>query len=154
MPTLLAEALRKPGQEKVISFSDDIAQPATMGSKDAHTASGGYACPSNGADSSTENTCRMSSSDTLKHHSSLCASVWDQQSRRQVICFQDLQPGWSPICLTARDRMFTGSADLTMCAKDTCVGRRHAANEPVRAASFLDENVQPCNLGRSASSVK
>lgn len=58
MPTLEALALKKPGQEKVSSFMEDSAQPPTMGSSDAHTASGGYACPSSGADSSTENTWR------------------------------------------------------------------------------------------------
>lgn len=57
MPTFEALAFRKPGQEKVTSFSDDIAQPPMIGSSDAHTASGGYEVPSSGADSSTENTC-------------------------------------------------------------------------------------------------
>lgn len=58
MPTLDALALRNPGHEKVTSFREDIAQPPMIGSSDAHTASGGYACPSSGADSSTENTCQ------------------------------------------------------------------------------------------------
>jgi hypothetical protein len=59
MPTLEALALRKPGHEKVTSLREDMAQPPMIGSSDPHTASGGYACPSNGADSSTENTCRQ-----------------------------------------------------------------------------------------------
>ena len=57
MPTLEALALRKPGHENVTSLRDDMAQPPMIGSSDAHTASGGYAWPSSGADSSTENTC-------------------------------------------------------------------------------------------------
>lgn len=57
MPTLEALAFQKPGQEKVTSFREDIAQPQMIGSSDAHTANGGYEVPSSGADSSTENTC-------------------------------------------------------------------------------------------------
>lgn len=62
MPASLKQAHTLKGQLETVSptsLREDMAQPPMMGSSDAHTASGGYAVPSSGADSSTENTCHQ-----------------------------------------------------------------------------------------------